>query len=151
MCPDLRSGLKTLLMTGTRTTFDGDLALRLPSEAPAEQMQVPCQGRPREQDEVAVRLDAAHGSPMSSARCTGVAYTNPQVREDPGFSLQSAGLRGRDRPLGFRKKRKMRFKIAKNRNSNPRGYRAILVKRSIYKVLKYSSSTCTGVLYLSFS
>ena len=29
----------------------------------------------------------------SSARCTGVTCTNPQVREDPGFSLQSAGLR----------------------------------------------------------
>lgn len=25
--------------------------------------------------------------------CTGVTYTNPQVREDPGFSLQSAGFR----------------------------------------------------------
>lgn len=29
----------------------------------------------------------------SSARCTGVTYTNPQVREDPGFSLQSAGFK----------------------------------------------------------
>ena len=25
--------------------------------------------------------------------CTGVTYTNPQVREDPGFSLQSAGFK----------------------------------------------------------
>lgn len=35
--------------------------------------------------------------------CTGVTYTNLQVREDPGFSLQSAGFKGRDCPLGFRK------------------------------------------------
>ena len=83
--------------------------------------------------------------------CTGVTYTNPQVREAPGFSLQSAGFMWLRQPVGFEKNRKMRFKIAKNRNSNPRGYRAILVKRFIYKVLKYSSSTCTGVLYLSFS
>jgi len=30
---------------------------------------------------------------MSSAICTGVTYTNPQVRGAPGFSLQSAGVR----------------------------------------------------------
>ncbi len=83
--------------------------------------------------------------------CTGVTYTNPQVREAPGFSLQSAGFMWLRQPVGFEKKRKMRFKIAKNRNSNPRGYRAILAKRPIYKLLKYSSSTCAGVLYLSFS
>ena len=58
--------------------------------------------------------------------CTGVTYTNPQVREDPGFSLQSAGFKGRDCPLGFRKNRKMRFKTAKNRNSNPRDYHSAL-------------------------
>ena len=34
---------------------------------------------------------------MSSARCTGVTYTNPQVREDPGFSLQLLGYK----PIGL--------------------------------------------------
>ena len=58
--------------------------------------------------------------------CTGVTYTNPQVREEPDFSLESAGFKGRDCPLGFRKNRKMRFKTAKNRNSNPRDYHSAL-------------------------
>ena len=52
--------------TGTRTKFDDALAQRLASrQAKTELMQVICQGRPREQDVVAARLDAAHGGPMS--------------------------------------------------------------------------------------
>ena len=35
--------------------------------------------------------------------CTGVTYTNPQVREAPGFSLQSAGFMWLRQPAGFEK------------------------------------------------
>jgi hypothetical protein len=33
--------------------------------------------------------------------CAGVTYTNTQVREDPGFSLQSAGFMRSERHFGF--------------------------------------------------